>query len=142
MASPLSIVIPSPAPVRDLVHLTHRTVLEPEFQEEARIQLAAEIFRTVDSVTGPGRSGAIAASYASHILGVPFLSYGVPPSSSVSHLLVIDTVWSTGGHLRRAMELYAPLVRTTSYALFREPPLIKFWFEREILLGERVMVTP
>lgn len=60
-------------------------------------------------VTGPGRSGAIAAVYASHMLGIPFLPFKAPIEAQVGkdRLLFIDTaVWS-GETLKKGSAFYA-----------------------------------
>ena len=48
-----------------------RTVSEAEFDRAIRAMLAD--LEGIGSVTGPGRSGALAAVYACHILGVAFI---------------------------------------------------------------------
>jgi hypothetical protein len=65
-----------------------RTVSEPEFDCAIRAMLAD--LEGIGSVTGPGRSGALAAVYASHILGVAFIPYG-----TMGEAVYVD--WCTGG---------------------------------------------
>lgn len=82
----------------------------------------------IGSVTGPGRSGAIASVYASHALGVPFVPYGSTVPVHLGRLLIIDTAQQSGRTLRKAERKYdhaAPL----AVACFHEPPRVKFWYE-------------
>lgn len=48
-----------------------RIVSEHEFAERLRSLLTDPLFGEAGWVTGPGRSGAVASVYASHILGIP-----------------------------------------------------------------------
>ena len=102
-----------------------RIVSEDEFAERIRATL---IGLTAGSVTGPGRSGAIAAVYASHILHVPFIPFGRKAPVELGRLLIIDTATESGATLRKATRLYAahtPLVM----AIYQEPPRVAFWYE-------------
>lgn len=82
------------------------------------------------SVTGPGRSGAIASVYASHILGLPWLPYGQPCPSRLRPLLIIDTARKSGATLRKAERRYGDGPCVTLHA-FDEPPRFRFWYEKE-----------
>jgi hypothetical protein len=78
------------------------------------------------SVSGPGRSGAIAAVYASHFLKIPFITHS---SNILVHLqphLVIDTAIHTGKTLCKA---HRKAKATYSIAVYHEPPRVKFWYE-------------
>lgn len=105
--------------------MSYRIVSEPEFS--ARI---CEVLRgccNVAAVTGPGRSGAVAAVYASHILGVPFIPYrATVPEKFKQRLLVIDTARWTGATIRKAGRLY-PGARIIT--VYDEPPMVRFWYE-------------
>lgn len=82
------------------------------------------------AVTGPGRSGAIAAVYASHLLSIPFIPFGNNIPEKLSPLLVIDTAKLTGATIRKAAKKYGknnPIL----VVLYDEPPIVKFWYERE-----------
>ena len=78
-------------------------------------------------------SGAIAAVYASHILGVPFIPFKVHPSMQLSRrgkLLLIDTAKESGATLKKARRYYmwwSPIVT----AIYEEPPRVAFWYESE-----------
>jgi hypothetical protein len=106
-----------------------RTVSEGEFDRAIRAMLAD--LEGIGSVTGPGRSGALAAVYASHILGVAFIPYGTMGEAVPVHLgrlLIIDTASQSGATLRRAARRYmdfSPLVT----AVYHEPPRVAFWYE-------------
>lgn len=105
-----------------------RLVSEEEFRSRIYQFLQDEEFADVRSVTGPGRSGAIAAVYASHILGVPFIPYGGNPVPGSGRFLIIDTATESGKTLNKAHRLYlryTPLVR----AIYKEPPRVYFWYE-------------
>jgi adenine/guanine phosphoribosyltransferase-like PRPP-binding protein len=104
-----------------------RIISEPEFAARIR-KLLADTTPNVGSVTGPGRSGAIAAVYASHILGVPFVPYGSKAPVHLGSLLIIDTAMASGATLRKAERRYAeasPVV----LACYEEPPRVAFWYE-------------
>ena len=76
------------------------------------------------AVTGPGRSGAIASVYASHILGIPWIPYG--QSCPLKPVLIVDTAAKTGRTLRKALTKY----RTDRFCVpFSEPPRVRFWYE-------------
>ncbi len=105
-----------------------RIILEPEFYNSIALELAQPQYCMVGSVTGPGRSGAIAAVYASHLLGVPFIPYGQKAPLHLGRLLIIDTATESGATLRKATRRYedaTPLV----VAVYHEPPRVAFWYE-------------
>ena len=60
----------------------------------------------VDFVTGPGRSGAVASVYASHILGVPYKPHKCGNYSLDKRVLLVDTVKYTGKTLNKARNWY------------------------------------
>jgi adenine/guanine phosphoribosyltransferase-like PRPP-binding protein len=113
-----------------------RTIAEPEFAAALRAALERAIVAgTARSVTGPGRSGAIAAVYASHMLGIPFLPFGQEGPAPV---LVIDTAAKTGRTLRRAVRRYERMgLPAAALAVFDESPgeagdrgcRVRFWYE-------------
>ena len=78
------------------------------------------------SVTGPGRSGAIASTYASHVLGIPFIPYGQEVPDRLRPLLIVDTARASGKSLRKAERRYGEAIVV---AIFEEPPRVKFWYE-------------
>lgn len=57
-------------------------------------------------MTGPGRSGAVAAVYASHHLGIPFKPHKAGNYYNDSRVLVVDTVEYTGRTLCKAAAWY------------------------------------
>lgn len=82
------------------------------------------------SVTGPGRSGAIAAVYASHFLKIPFIPYKQIPDKSIAPLLIIDTAMMSGRTLRKAYNFYLNRNIPCEYTwVYSEPPKVKFWYE-------------
>ena len=98
-------------------------ITEPQFA--AAMRLALDDLSGVGCVTGPGRSGAIASVYASHILGVPFIPYGQrAPDDRL--LLIIDTTEHTGKTMRKALKKYPGAI---GIAVFASPPILKFWYE-------------
>jgi hypothetical protein len=104
-----------------------RIVSEPEFRSRLVEALAALPTDQIGSVTGPGRSGAIASVYASHLLGVPFIPFGSRCPVQLGRLLIIDTARESGATLRKTERRYAgaaPIV----VACFEEPPRIAFWY--------------
>lgn len=109
--------------------MTYRTVQEAEFRERIRTAL---IGISVKAVTGPGRSGAVASVYASHILGVPFIPYRQPVPDKLRPVLVIDTAAWTGATIRKAQRLYGP--DALMLTVYNEPPMVRFWYEKRARL--------
>ncbi len=105
----------------------YRVISEPEFFERIS-SLLREGFEDVGSVTGPGRSGAVAAVYASHILGVPFIPFKANAPWHLGKLLIIDTAMETGQTMRKAERAYKG-VKTVSLVCWHEPPRVMFWYE-------------
>ena len=70
----------------------------------------------------------MAAVYASHQLGVPFIPYGSPCPTHLGRLLIIDTARESGATLRKAERRYAG-ARPVVVACFEEPPRVTFWYE-------------
>ena len=81
----------------------------------------------VESVTGPGGSGAIAAVYASYFLHVPYFPFRKNPSVCLKPVLVVDTASMTGKTIRKALRKMGG----GAYGLyvFKEPPIVRFWYE-------------
>lgn len=106
-----------------------RVVSEEEFAQRIREKLSGGFpWRAVGAVTGPGRSGAIAAVYASHILRVPFIPYGAIAPVHLGCLLIVDTARESGRTLRKAERKYrdaTPIV----VVCYEEPPRVAFWYE-------------
>jgi hypothetical protein len=105
-----------------------RVVSEQEFAARIRELLSAECFMSYGCVTGPGRSGAIAAVYASHILRIPFIPFGQEIPESLRSVLIIDTARESGETLRKASRKYA-YAGARSAVCFEEPPRVMFWYE-------------
>lgn len=111
-----------------------RIVSEAEFADRIRGLLTgadgkpATAYGDVGCVTGPGRSGAVAAVYASHILHVPFIPYGAVAPAHLGRLLIIDTAMESGATLRKAERRYGD-ANPVVVACYREPPRVAFWYE-------------
>lgn len=104
-----------------------RVVSEAEFAERIRLVLGDDPgTASVGCVTGPGRSGAIAAVYASHILHIPFIPYGATHPAHLGRMLVVDTAIESGATLRKAARRYEGAV---VMACYEEPPRVMFWYE-------------
>lgn len=110
-----------------------KIVTEAEFSERIRaITKTSPIFTVSNSrfgcVTGPGRSGAIASVYASHILRIPFIPFGQEIPESLRPVLIIDTARASGETLRKAAVKYR-YADPRVVACFEEPPRVGFWYE-------------
>lgn len=106
-----------------------RVVTEPEFAMRlAQVLAGTPDVGRVGVVTGPGRSGAIAAVYASHLLRVPFLPYGAVAPPALGRLLIVDTARETGRTLRKCARRY-DYARPVVAVAFEEPPRVAFWYE-------------
>lgn len=104
-----------------------RVVSEQEFQRSLILKLCTLTVRP-ECVTGKGRSGAIAAAYISHILGIPFLPFGTECPNKFTRILIADTAIQSGRTLRSAVRKYSRCCVST-LAVFHEPPRVKFWYE-------------
>lgn len=113
-------------------------MLEPEFKEA--ITQALEPYRNqgYNFVTGPGRSGAIAAVYASYILKIPFVPHKANKrgfwvgNMPVTKILVVDTAEYTGYTIRKAVSYYRRLGNVCdSVTVFKEEKhnFSYFWYE-------------
>jgi hypothetical protein len=108
-------------------HKPTRIVSEPEFAERIQLVLQNHRLETIGAVTGPGRSGAIAAVYASHILGVPFIPYGMRCPEQFQ-FLIVNTARESGRTLRKAAKRY-DYANPVVVVAFEEPPRVAFWYE-------------
>lgn len=104
-----------------------RIISESEFSYNLKIKLSG-----IDAgiVTGPGRSGAIAAVYASHFLRIPFVPFGQLPPIKLGRILLIDTAIESGKTLRKSERKYKEY-NPISVAIYEEPPRVAFWYESE-----------
>lgn len=100
-----------------------RVVSEVEFRETFT-EVLKPLLGKYDYVVGPGRSGAVAAVYASHFLGIPFVPYKCKlPNKKV---LIVDTAMMSGKTLRKASRYYDDAHYVYAYL---EGPRVKFWYE-------------
>lgn len=106
-------------------------ISEAEFAVRIRERLA-DAPSDIGWVTGPGRSGAVAAVYASHLLSVPFIPYKNPiPDQRLGRLLLIDTAIYRGRTIRKALAHYRDLLDLEPHVVtcYEEPPRVVFWYE-------------
>ena len=108
-------------------HKPTRIVSEAEFAERLQLLLKKAGLEKLGAVTGPGRSGAVAAVYASHILGIPFIPYGMRCPEQFQ-LLIVDTARESGRTLRKAAKRY-DYANPVVVVAFEEPPRVAFWYE-------------
>lgn len=101
-------------------------VSEAQFNQQLSEALSSSLTSRAKSVTGPGRSGAIASVYASHKLGIPWIPYGEACPEALQPILVIDTAELSGRTLRKAMRRYSTKL---GIAVFKQPPRVRFWYE-------------
>lgn len=104
-----------------------RIVSEQEFASRLRIALQSFRLDDIGAVTGPGRSGAVAAVYTSHILRIPFIPFGQKCPEKF-RLLIIDTARESGRTLRKAARWYRHS-NPEVIAVYEEPPRVAFWYE-------------
>lgn len=104
-------------------------ISEKEFSSRIRHILTSDPdFQKVNAVTGPGRSGAIAAAYASYILNIPFIPYGQQHQNINGLLLIIDTARQTGKTMNKAEKKYCKNTKII-VVCYEEPPRVTFWYE-------------
>lgn len=84
-------------------------------------------------VCGPGRSGALASVYASHILGVPFVPFKQQIPKELFPLLIVDTTQKSGRTMRKAVEWYKKLQLGEVQGLtpYSANAKLHFWFESQ-----------
>jgi adenine/guanine phosphoribosyltransferase-like PRPP-binding protein len=80
-----------------------------------------------DYVVGPGRSGAVAAVYASHHLGIPFVPFNSRMEGKKA--LVVDTAVMSGKTLRKASRRYGNAPVVFAYDQSKIGHRLKFWYE-------------
>jgi hypothetical protein len=80
------------------------------------------------AVTGPGRSGAIAAVYVSHFLKIPFIPFGIDLPEDKRYIFIVDTAINSGRTMRRALRKYDKHWPTMDF-FYQEPPRVRFWYE-------------
>lgn len=110
------------------------TVVTHDQFEQRLVEVLQPLHGLFVAVTGPGRSGALAAVYASHYLKIPYV---VPKNTamlerSLGKLLIIDTALYTGKTLRRLSNWYSNRGIANEYRfLFQETRgnLLKFFYE-------------
>lgn len=109
-----------------------RIVSEEEFYHVLAEACREQRLGQFSCVTGPGRSGAVAAVYASHMLGIPFIPFGRDAPEKLIPLLIIDTATESGKTLRKAAKKYESTPHRT-FALYDEadPEVgrVRFWYE-------------
>lgn len=109
--------------------MSARVITESEFSERMKT-LLEDGFENVGSVTGPGRSGAVAAVYASHILGVPFIPFKANAPWHLGKLLIVDTAMESGATMRKAVRAYRSKgFEVVTLVCWHEPPRVMFWYE-------------
>ena len=97
-------------------------------EKEFKVSLLNKLINIkAKSVTGPGRSGAIASVYASHIMEIPFIPYGQSCPEYLRPILIIDTAKKSGRTLRKAQKKYGGNSKTIF--IYNEPPRVRFWYE-------------
>lgn len=105
-----------------------RLVSEHEFRFRLQDLLVRGEFADIGCVTGPGRSGAVAAVYTSHILRVPFIPFGAVAPTGLGRLLIVDTAEQSGRTMRKAARRYLDS-DPSLLSVFKEPPRVMFWYE-------------
>ncbi len=102
-------------------------ISEKEFSD----RLVAVSGVNCECVVGVGRSGAVAAVYASHALHIPFMPTIESIPSHMSEVLLIDTAQLTGKTMRKAQrKLERNGKKVTPVTLFYEEKTHHiFWYE-------------
>jgi adenine/guanine phosphoribosyltransferase-like PRPP-binding protein len=104
-------------------------VSEAEFSATVRNTLSGKM--RPDFVTGPGRSGAVAAVYASYALSAPYIPHSTRPAEPGETMLVIDTVSMSGRTIRKAASRWKRLGYEVEALVLYSSPTIRhhFWYE-------------
>lgn len=112
-----------------------RMVTEIEFRKDLllKLYLTKGLVDKCRSVIGPGRSGAVAAVYVSHMTSLPFYRGPLPVPDHLQPVLIVDTATMSGATLRKtAQKAGGP---NLTLAVYAEPPKVKFWYEEWNLNG-------
>ena len=106
-------------------------ISELEFKAAIAVSLKDIDPTDFDFVVGPGRSGAIASVYASHMTGIKFLPWHNRVPDDKRRVLLIDTASQTGKTLRKARSRYISLnYEVDAIAVYDCPDThYVFWFE-------------
>lgn len=103
-------------------------ISEADFIDRLKLVLEDPEFSHAEWVTGPGRTGAMAAIYASHILNVSFVAYGHRPKAN-GYVLVMDILNDNPRTMRRALKHY-DICRPIPCIVFPEIENEGLWFEQ------------
>lgn len=115
-------------------------ITEEEFRARLRMMCHMEGLKRkkFDFVTGPGRSGAVAAVYTSHHLGIPYIPHKSGNYGNYKRCLIIDTAVYTGKTLKKSSNWHRKQgLSVLSLALFKEEKkhYYKFWYENTAKSG-------
>ncbi len=105
---------------------------EPEWRAEFYKALDQVKGQSFTFVTAPGRSGAVAAVYASHYLGISFKPHKAGNYTEDKSVLIVDTVEYTGRTLRKAKSWYGKrgLMPTVIFGVKEaRRQYFKMWYE-------------
>lgn len=102
-------------------------ITEPEFVTQLRETLADPVYATVASVTGPGRSGAMASIYASQLLDIEYVPCGREPRTG-GPILLIDVADTTMYGLNKLAKRYKDYDQVLCL-VFEVEKSVPMWFE-------------
>ena len=102
-----------------------QVIQEDGFQQRLRKTLSP-LLGQFTCVTGPGRSGAICAVYASYFLRIPYMPMGCNTAPKAK-VLVVDTVERTGRTLRKAARRYPDCTAISVFG--KQEDRHHFWYE-------------
>jgi hypothetical protein len=109
--------------------MTWTVISESDFDARVNefLQNSTLNFDDFGFVTGPGRSGAIAAVYVSHKLALPFIPFNTLPRIK-GRALIVDTARESGETMKKALRRYARYF-PAPIIFYEEPPRVAFWYE-------------
>lgn len=104
-------------------------ISETQFRLDMKSKLSHINIEELKFVTGPGRSGAIASVYVSHMTHLSFVPYKSGNFKETDKFLIVDTASMTGRTIRQANNYY----QGSKYMVVYDNPAIRhvFWYEMD-----------
>lgn len=104
-------------------------ISETKFKNDLKNMLNEFDVTGLQFVAGPGRSGAIASVYVSHMSNLSFVPYKASGNVAYDKFLIVDTAAMTGRTIRQARNFY----KGSRMLVVYDNPDVRyvFWYERD-----------
>lgn len=112
-----------------LTKMTRVYISESKFKSDLKLKLKNFDATGLNFVTGPGRSGAIASVYVSHMTSLSFVPYKTGGNFLYDKFLIVDTAAMSGRTIRQANNFYKG---SKMLVVYNDPEIRHvFWYERD-----------